>query len=125
MNKEKIIAKIDEEISELGSRKGLSGIRFDNVYGFLTPDNIDTKIKWRKWGYYFLLVFSILYIIAISIVLGKDLLYLKTIEFSKGLLFLSTLLLCITSLVRIKRDWEKLKMIKYLFDLKATVEEVK
>ncbi len=116
MDKNTIIADIDKQINELGTNKTLWGLNMDNIFGVLSLDNIDRKITIKKRWYYVFLVLSILCFVLINIAFWKD-------NSKTGALLGFTIMISFTQMAIQKRDWERLKMIKYLLGLKATLEK--
>lgn len=118
----KIILNINSKISELGSLQTIFGTKTNRFDGFVTLDKIDSKISVIKKMYFLYLVLSLvlgglLYVAAFSQFIDFGFMDLS----NSGLL----IILAIANILwafRSKMDLERLKMIKYLLDLKSKIE---
>lgn len=123
MDNIKIISDIDNQISELGSLQTIFGGKVSRFDGFVDLDKIDSKITSIKRTFYFYL--------GLSVVLG-GLLYIagfaqiadfKFLNLSKSGLLIILAAGDILAAIRNKMDLERLKMIKYLLELKRMIEQ--
>ncbi len=73
MDKTKVLADIDEQISKLETRKNIFGVKMNNFYGVLTPGNIDNEIKYRKYFYWICRFCGVLLFLLLSVAVFLDL----------------------------------------------------
>jgi hypothetical protein len=123
MDKNKIISDIDNQISGLGCIKTIFGIKADRFNGFVALDKIDYKITSIKRTYYFYLGLSILLAGLLYVAGFAQVFDFQFLDLSKSGLLIILAVGDILMTVRNKIDLERLKMIKYLLELKRTIEQ--
>jgi hypothetical protein len=123
MDKTKIISNIDNEISRLGSLKTIFGSKKNRFEGFVALDKIDGKITSIKRTYFFYLGLSILLGGLLYVAGFAQILDFKFLDLSKSGLLIILTVGDIIMAIRNKIDLERLKIIKYLLELKHAIEQ--
>ena len=119
MDKNKIFSDIDNQIYNLGTVFGTKTDRFDE---FMHLEKIDSKITSIKRMYYLYLGLSIILGGFLFITGFFQIFDFKLFDLSKSGLIIVLAFGNISMMIIHKIDLEKLKMIKYLLQLKQMVE---
>ena len=123
MNENKIISDIDNKISELGSLQTVVGTKTNRFDGFVALDKIDSKVASIKKTYNFLLGLSIVEGGLLYVAGWAHFFDLHFVTSSKVGLLIILAAGVIGLTIRNKKGLERLIMIKYLLELKSTIEQ--
>jgi len=122
MDKNSIISDIDNKIADLGSLQTIFGLITDRFDGYVTLDKIDKKITSLKRYYYLYLGVSVATGGILVIASFAKLLDIRFFDLSKSAMLILFTIGNMAMMNRHKSDWEKVKTIKYLLELKNKIE---